>query len=374
MSLTDVRRAIRGPQRRWARVGPYYAMFPMDHVVRVIEEHSVDEDAVLDPFAGRYSVPAAASYMGRRSCGIEISPLGWLYGRVKQGPAERYDDLDARLEEMQDLAGRYRSEARCMGEFFTHCYCPEVLRFLLACRAGLKWRTSLVDATLMACVMIVLHHGIGRGLSNQMRQTKAMAPQYSVRWWKANGMATPPRVDPLDLLRRKLRWRYASGVFRYPDSLQVQGDSSALLGQSEVQTWAKAHGGVKLLFTSPPYSSVVNYFKDQWLRLWMLGESPSPRVRSHEFKKNFADKKTYQNMIRKVFQGCAALMRDDGVVVVRVDTREFTFRTVREAVREAFWDYDEIQEPRYTEGRTQTRLFNTVRGNYAECDLVFGRR
>lgn len=366
--------AISGPQRRWARVGPYYAMFPMDYVVRVIREYTDKGDTVLDPFAGRYSVPAVASYLDRWSCGLEISPLGWLYGRVKQGPAERYDEVDARLVEMQDLAGRYKSEAGCMGEFFAHCYCPEVLRFLLACRAELKWEESLVDATLMACLMIVLHHGVGRGLSNQMRQTKAMAPQYSVRWWKTNGMGTPPRVNPVELMRRKLRWRYACGVFQYPNSIQGRGDSCVLLERSSVKKWVNTHCGVKLLFTSPPYSLVVNYFKDQWLRLWMLGGSPSPKVRGHDFQKNFAAKETYRNMIRRVFQGCAALMRDDGVVVVRVDTREFTLRTVREALNEAFWDYEEIHEPRYTEGRTQTRLFNSVRRNYGECDLVLGRK
>ena len=374
--MTDALRGnqkISASQRRWACVGPYYAMFPMDYVVRVIQKYTVAGDAVLDPFAGRYSVPAVASYLGRNSCGVEISPVGWLYGRVKQGPAMRFGDLDRRLREMRDLADQFRSEARSMGEFFARCYSPDVLRFLLACRAELKWQTSLVDGTLMACLLIVLHHGIGRGLSNQMRQAKAMAPQYSIRWWKANGMSDPPKVDPVRMLRRKLQWRYACGVFRYPNSLQVHGDSSSALETPRVTKWAGAHDGIKLLFTSPPYSSVVNYYKDQWLRLWMLGADPSPKIRTHEFQKSFSDKEAYRKLIRKVFRSCAELMRDDGVVVVRVDTRKFTFQTVRDALADLFPEYDEIEMPIYTRGKTQTRLYNNIRKKCQECDLVLGR-
>jgi len=216
---------IGGAQSRWACVGPYYAMFPMNHVGKIIHAYSNPGDAVLDPFAGRFSVPAVASYMGRVGCGMEISPLGWLYGKVKLAPAQRRGDVLSRLHEMRDASAEYKSEAASMDRFFHMCYCTDVLRFLLACRDLLNWKNSVVDATLMAVIMVVLHHGVGRGLSNQMRQPKAMAPRYSVNWWKSHGMEKPPQVDVVKFLSGRINYRYERGVFRYEKSRALLGDS-----------------------------------------------------------------------------------------------------------------------------------------------------
>lgn len=366
--------SIGGAERRWACVGPYYAMFPIEDVVNIVRKYSDPGDVVVDPFAGRFSVPAVASYMGRIGYGIEISPLGWLYGRVKQYPAQRFGDVDTRLAQMGEIAEQYRSESRCMGEFFESCYSPRVRRFLLACRDNLQWTTSRVDGTLMACLLVVLHHGIGRGLSNQMRQTKAMSPRYAVRWWKDRGMGVPPNIDPVRLLRSKIRWRYAQGIFKYSEAVQVKGDSCIVLGRPNVRRQIKERGGAKLLFTSPPYSGLVNYFKDQWIRLWMLGDEASPRVREHHLQKNFADKTVYRHVIGDVFEQCASLMRDDGIIVVRVDTRKFTFDTVMHAIKASFPEYTNLEEPRYSYGNSQTRLYNLGEKGYDECDLVLAHR
>ncbi len=345
-------------QSRWARVGPYYAMFPMDYVGEVIGAHTSPGDAVLDPFAGRFSAPAVASYMGRIGCGVEISPLGWLYGKIKLAPAQRSGDVLRRLRDMRDAASGYKSEAAHLDEFFQMCYCKDVRRFLLACRDLLKWKKSTVDATLMAAIMVVLHHGIGRGLSNQMRQAKAMAPRYSVNWWKSRGMEKPPQVDAAKFLSDRINRRYKHGVFCYKESKALLGDSCKVLASTEAETWQKTNGGVKLLFTSPPYWSLVNYFKDQWLRLWMLGCAPSPAVRAHAYEKGFYSKDEYRRLIETVFDRCAQMMRKDGVVVVRMDARQFTRQTVLGALDKSFPGHKKAGKLAVTKGRTQTVLFN----------------
>lgn len=357
-------------ERRWARVGPYFAMFPVDYVEDVIRLHTRPGDAVLDPFAGRFSTIAVANYAGRPGCGVEINPLGWLYGKVKLNPAQRCGDVLRRVEEMRDISARYASEAGSMDEFFRLCYCVEVRRFLLACRNLLKWRTSSVDATVMASVMVVLHHGIGRGLSNQMHQAKAMAPRYSVNWWKRRGMETPPTVEPVEFLSRRIGWRYARGAFRCGNGVALPGDSCVALKTRPVHAWSEKHGGVKLLFTSPPYWSLVNYFKDQWLRLWMLGEDATQAERPHAFEKRFGEKDAYRELMKTVFSRCAAMMRDDGVVVVRMDERRFTRDTILATLRECFPNYRPIQGHVVTKGRNQTVLFNRTAKQYGERDVV----
>ena len=357
-------------ERRWARVGPYFAMFPVDYVEDIIRRHTNQGDAVLDPFAGRFSTIAMANYAGRPGLGVEINPLGWLYGRVKLNPAQRLRDVLRRVEDMRDVSAQYASEAASMDEFFRLCYCMEVRRFLLACRNLLRWRTSPVDATVMASVLIVLHHGIGRGLSNQMHQAKAMAPRYSVNWWKARGMETPPSVKPVEFLSRRIHWRYARGAFRCGDGAALRGDSCVTLKTRRVRAWSEKHGGIKLLFTSPPYWSLVNYFKDQWLRLWMLGADATQTERPHVFEKRFGDKNAYRKLMKTVFSQCAAMMRNDGVVVVRMDERRFTRNTILSTLRECFPNYRPIGEQVVTKGRNQTALFNRMAKQYGERDIV----
>lgn len=350
---------IGAPQERWMHVGPYYAMFPLGHVSKVIKEHTQPGDAVLDPFAGRFSVPALASYMDRKGCGLEISPLGWLYGKVKLNPARRQVDVLRRLDDMASVSGAYRDQAAAAGEFFRMCYCPRVLQFLFACRHELDWKKSIVDATLMAMVMISLHHNVGRGLSNQMRQAKALAPKYSVNWWKSNGMETPPEIDPVAFMRDRLTWRYGKGTFSSEGSQAFFGDSCDLL-KSEAKGWAGKQGGVKLLFTSPPYWSVVNYFKDQWLRLWMLGGEPKQAVIGHSHKKGFDAKAEYRQLMSTVFSKSAGLMRDDGVVVVRADASDYTINTISEVLEECFPNHRPSSKVSLMKKGGQTALFNNL--------------
>lgn len=361
--------AVGEAQSRWARVGPYYAMFPVPYVERMIREYTCPEDAVLDPFAGRFSTTALANYLGRPGCGIEINPLGWLYGRAKLNPAQRCGDVLRRVQDMRDASVSYREEAAGMSEFFHMCYSADVRRFLLACRDLLDWKKSRVDATVMAALMVVLHHSRGKGLSNQMRQTKAMAPRYSVNWWKRQGMEEPPQVDPVDFLSSRIRWRYSRGVFRCTAAEAVHGDCCAALKSCRVTRWVERHGGIKLLFTSPPYWSLVNYFKDQWIRLWMLGEEASQAERAHPFEKRFGMKEEYRRLITTAFSLCARMMRKDGVVVVRMDERRFTRETILETLKDCFPTYRRA-DVGVSRGKSQTALFNQGVMQPGERDVV----
>src|SRR5712675_1592590 len=86
-SSTSEGRTFGSAIERWASVGPYYAMFPVDFAFDVIKKYSADGDSVLDPFAGRASSVYAAAALGRKGLAIEINPVGWLYGTVKMRPA-----------------------------------------------------------------------------------------------------------------------------------------------------------------------------------------------------------------------------------------------------------------------------------------------
>ena len=95
-------------EARWARFGPYYAMFPLEFAFSVVEEYSKEGDYIIDPFAGRCSSIYAGGVLGRNSLGIEINPVGWLYGKVKLQPANK-DDVTDRLLDIYNKKDDYRA-------------------------------------------------------------------------------------------------------------------------------------------------------------------------------------------------------------------------------------------------------------------------
>jgi DNA modification methylase len=356
---------------RWAAFGPYYAMFPLEFAFEVVKQYSEPGQLVIDPFAGRASSIYAAAAQGRYGFGVEINPVGWLYAQAKLAPSE-LPLIESRLSEIVDKVGECQNQAQEMPEFFSWCFAPNVLNFLLAARSNLDWKKDKVDSTLMAFLLVYLHGKLGEGLSNQMRQTKAMGPEYSVRWWKQRKMF-PPEIDYYSFMLQRIRWRYAMGKPPKTESSLVLGDSTKLFkpyAENIIKTNDKK---CSLLFTSPPYYGVTNYHKDQWLRLWLLGGEDSPRWESEKHTGRFESKETYYQLLKEVFGEIAKIMSENAVVYVRTDSREFTFATTKNVLRECFpgWEEKIITKP--SPLKTQTKLFGNKSDAVGEIDIVLSR-
>ena len=250
--------------------------------------------------------------------------------------------------------------------FFEWAYAPDVLRFLLTSRGTLRWRDSKVDRTLMAFILIHLHGKRLGSLSNQMRDSKAMAPDYAVRWWIMHEMR-PPNIDPLAFLEQRIERRYKKGT---PDLAGevLLGDSVQLLNSNRRRRAFASP--FDLLFTSPPYYGVTNYHYDQWLRLWMLGHDPTPRWRGSRWQRKFQSRSDYRDLLAGVFKGAALRLHDNAIVVVRTDAREFTHSATVEALKEAFPNKALCEEPRPIEKQTQTALYGDTSEKPGEVDII----
>jgi hypothetical protein len=361
--------SIGTPVGRWAGIGPYYAMFPVDFAFEVVQKYSTPGQGILDPFAGRASSVYAAAATNRRSLGIEINPVGWLYGKVKLHPAPKARVL-SRVESLATIANTIDpAKLGSLPEFFRMCFAPRVLRYLLAARESLHWRRSVTDATVMAVLLVYLHGKEGQALSNQMRQGKSMSPDYSVRWWRERNL-TPPDIAPQEFLRERVAWRYAKG-------LPELASSSVILGDSRVAARRVARGVTMgretpfdLLFTSPPYYAITNYHYDQWLRLWMLGGSDRPVRLEGAYQKRFESRAAYRMLLEDVFGTCAKIMARDATVYVRTDARPFTFQTTLEVLCESFPHKTLETIPRPYRRNTQTALFGDKAQKPGEVDII----
>ncbi|OQB56558.1 MAG: DNA methylase [Deltaproteobacteria bacterium ADurb.Bin151] len=353
------------PASRWAGVGPYYAMFPVSFATDAVKEYTKPEDCVFDPFAGRATALFAAASEGRFGLGIEINPVGWVYGKAKLQTAER-DDVEQRIIWLGKKAKNYRAAAKKLPLFYDYCFCPKVKEFLLAARALLDWRRNKTDWTTMALLLIDLHGKRQNAFSNQMRQTKAMSPQYAIDWWKERNFE-PPERNPVEFMFKKVAWRYAKG---HLDS----GSGHIYLGdcQSILNLWEKHPPRMKanLLLTSPPYYGVTDYFYDQWLRLWLLGGPERPHSNRALCKRKFSNKKHYTSMLFNVFAKSKSLLKQDAVVFVRTDARQFTREATIKTLETAFPNKKIRSEYFSLPSFSQTALFDADLESKGEIDFV----
>jgi len=360
------------PEARWARFGPYYAMFPLDFAFEIVEKYSKKGDFIIDPFAGRCSSIYAGGVLGRHSLGIEINPVGWLYGTVKLNPADKDEVID-RLFEIYNKRNYYGRSIEKMPVFYRMCYCDEVLKFLLAARKNLNWEKDNIDATLMSILLVYLHGKLGEGLSNQMRMTKSMGLNYSIKWWERKGLTNPPEIHPLEFIIKKIEWRYEKGRPNVFDSQVVFGDSTTALGDIVPKA---INTGIKfsLLFTSPPYYSVTDYYADQWLRLWLLGGPEKPKLLQDKHKGRFVSKEDYYNLLDSVFGNCATVMDDKSTIYVRTDRREFTYKSTLEILKKHFPKHKiQITDKPFTK-RTQTEMHGNKSNESGEIDIILTRK
>ena len=221
----------------------------------------------------------------------------------------------------------------------------------------------------MAFILVYLHGKRDAALSNQMRQTKAMAPRYAVNWWRERDLK-PPAVDPFEFLRTRIAWRYARGVPAVAPSHMFLGDCTRRVEGLSTRWSDRKIQPAKLLLTSPPYFSLTNYHYDQWLRLWMLGGRPDANRAGGENCGKFESKAAYSKLLVTAFRKASTYLAPDAVIYVRTGSRSVTYDATTSALSLVFPNHRLVAEERPYLRPTQTRLFGDHEPKAGEVDLV----
>ena len=347
---------------RWAGFGPYYAMFPVDCAKWVVENMCPPGGAVLDPFCGRGTAPFVAQVTGRRALGMDVNPVAWVFADVKTHPEPDVKKVLHRLDDVRRASSRQNSKPE--NEFQKWAWHRDVLRFLKAARRVLDWEGHRVDRTLMGFILVHIHAKMGDGLSNQMHKSRALGPDYAVRWWKSRGMR-PPAVNPVAYLRDRINWRYQCGVVK-------DCKPEIVLEKAETALARRRSRQFDLVLTSPPYFNVTDYRQDSWIRLWMLRRGPALPDWASDLK--FSKSEDYRAMLVRVFSNAAKLTKFGGAVWVRTSARKFTMAATAAAIRAA-WPhrnlYKKNDKPRLP---TQTSHFGHISSKPGEVDFLIVRR
>lgn len=255
------------PSRALNAVCPYYTMFPLEFPNSVLKRVGKPRLRVLDPFCGRGTTIFAARLDSHRAYGIDSSPIATAIARAKLATATE-DEVVALAEH---LIEEHSSASMPTGEFWSWAYAPPTLQQMCALRQGLQPLRSQTACILRAVCLGALHGPLSKAVetrgyfSNQMPRTFASKPEYSVRYWRAQGLR-PVAVSALKIIRNR--------VARLElDTLpEARGKSRVRTADARLtNSYRFVPAEIDLVITSPPYYGMKTYIADQWLRNWFLG-------------------------------------------------------------------------------------------------------
>ena len=132
---------------------------------------------------------------------------------------------------------------------------------------------------------------------------------------------------------------------------------------------------VSLLFTSPPYCAITDYYADQWLRLWLLGGSEKLVYSKEKYKGRFEKRDEYYELLDTVISKCTEILSDDAVICVRTDARKFTLETTLEVLKKNFPNYSITKRVSKLKRKSmsQTALYGNKSSKPAEVDIIMKR-
>lgn len=240
-------------------------MFP-PHVPRVFIEWLTEPgEVVYDPFSGRGTAPLEACRLGRVGIGSDANPLAYVLTGAKVDPPT-IDAVRLRLSFLKKRQPRSRFDILPPDDV-AMLYTTKVLRQLCWLRGQLDV-SERTDRFIMATILGLMHANFKpgsrpRGLSISMPNTFSMSPGYVRRYIDEHRLQAPD-VDVFEMVAAKVA---RMGV---PGAMASRG--KAWLGDARNPEALPAPA--RLVFTSPPYLSVIKYGKYNWIRLWMLGHEP----------------------------------------------------------------------------------------------------
>lgn len=347
---------------RWARLGPYYAMFPISFAEQVVMFCSRPNDVVVDPFCGRGTTPFVAMVNNRRAVGCDINPVAWLYSKTKIDPYPKSETVQNRIREIRETSTP--EDGIPVNEFQELAFCKSALSFINSAKRQLDWKHCQLDRTVAAILVHYLHDKKGRGLSNQLRHSRALSPDYCIRWWRTNGHATPPEVDPEEFLIKRTKWRYAMGI---PKSHQK--DAPKITLGKAATSLPCIRDDAMLIATSPPYIDITNYRVDNWLRLWALKEGPD--LPDWDREQRFTNADSYSRMLHESLLSTQGLAHPEATWYIRSDSRPKTRDIIIKIMAELLPKHRAYCLPAPYKKSTQTALYGDPNPKPGETDLLY---
>lgn len=242
--------------------------FPLSVALELLKEYARPGAVIVDPFCGKGTTLLAARLLGMRAYGTDVAPEAVVCSRAKivdVDPADIYEyikGLKIRRRSLSDVPDKVR--------IFYH---PSTLSQILCIRDQLIADVSSTDENIsshgiftLAVLLGILHGHANYSLSVSSSHAFSMAPTYVEKYARKHHLKAELKDVKACLIEKALR----SLIVPIPTPV----GSKVVCGSAAhiAKLFPRLRNKVDVILTSPPYLNAQTYGKDNWLRIWVLGE------------------------------------------------------------------------------------------------------
>ncbi len=276
MSTSTVRRKPSSVARRslvcdWAgsvlknestfhQLSPYIGKLKSSIAASMISQFTSPGDLVYDPFSGSGTVALEAWAANRQVVANDLSPYAYALTRAKLFPLRTLQDALESIERASAAATKLRDDVdlRKVPRWVRDFFHPETLRETIAWTNVLKRERSWF---LLAALLGILHH--------QRPGFLSFPSSHTVPYLRAKKF---PRSRFPELYEyRSLRDRLDAKITRaFRQTPELDFDIARTCHRKDASRLVLPEPADAII-TSPPYMRLLDYGRDNRLRLWFLG-------------------------------------------------------------------------------------------------------
>ncbi len=263
------------PKSSLHSIASYLAMFAPALPEYFINRYSNEGDLIFDPFSGRGTTALRSRELNRKFVGSDLNPYSLVLSRFKISKLKK-NNLLIRLKYWEKKFEK--SKKIWFEKTYEKKYCEllyyynrETLSKLIFIRKkiGKKWKnTSILDNALLAIITGIMHgpsrkNGDTIYFSVSMPNSISMAPNYVKNYVKKNNLKIP-NVNVFKKIQNRIN-------IKFDKILEKKFMGNIYNYNATKKNEYIKNNSVNLVITSPPYLSIVDYTKSNWLKLWILG-------------------------------------------------------------------------------------------------------
>ena len=278
-----------------------------------IEKLTEKDDIVYDPFLGRGTTAIEAGLRGRNIIGNDINPLSKIFteGRLHIPDTNKLFNYLNNLELNEEVNDHHDLD------MFFH---EETLNEILNLRNYILRKEKDNDLNhLDKWVRMVATNRL-TGHSKGFFSVYTMPPNQAVSRKRQIKINEKRQQKPEYKNIRKIIFKKSKSLLRDINqqdmsNLKKAYTKSIFLNNDASRTKEIEHNQVKLIITSPPFLDIVQYSKDNWLRLWFNGIDFEDLDKKITMSKTLAD---WSTKMQDVFHEFYRILKPGGFVAFEV--------------------------------------------------------
>lgn len=241
------------------QLSPYIGKIKSSIAASLVSQFTREGDVVYDAFSGSGTVALEAWAAKRAVIANDLSPYAYLLTRAKLFPCRSLVDALTEIDRASVEVDRLRRDVdlRKIPGWVREFFHPETLRETVAWANVLQRRHSWF---LLASLLGILHHQRPGFLSFPSSHT---VPYLRLRKFPRSQF---PELYEYRSLRERLEAKVARAFRRMPEL-----DFAVARSCFRRDAGSSGPGPVDAIITSPPYMRLLDYGRDNRLRLWFLG-------------------------------------------------------------------------------------------------------